>query len=207
MPAQTHARGPDAARACREGEEVVHRLAGVLVIRLEGLGGIARVNNQSRVRRPVYWEQNAHLLHLPLISLVSPRDVVCKRLRPREVVVAAGRRNDVALAGDLAGEPRDGAGDWVGLASNQYLRLPLSRRVVSRLYGPDRQLDERTLVDLAEQGDSREAAAGIRSALARCTSNGRLARAEGPETYALGYCGMVGWKRKIPSRGQRQSLR
>lgn len=84
----------------------------------------------SRGRRGEFpLNQNAHLLHLPLVPLVGPRDVVCERLRPREVVVAAGRRDDVALAGDLAGEPRDGAGDWgrftSGRASNQYLKTSL----------------------------------------------------------------------------------
>lgn len=63
--------------------------------------------------------EQTHLLHLPLVTLVRSGHIICQGLRAGEVVVAAGRRDDVALAGDLAGEAGDGAGDLVNLAEEQ----------------------------------------------------------------------------------------
>lgn len=57
-----------------------------------------------------------YLCDLPLVALVRARTVVRQRLRAGELVVRGGRGDDVALAGDLAGEARDGAGDCVQLA-------------------------------------------------------------------------------------------
>jgi hypothetical protein len=47
-----------------------------------------------------------YLGHLPLIPLISTRNVVSQRLRSGKVMVAAGCGNDVPLAGDLTSESR-----------------------------------------------------------------------------------------------------
>lgn len=52
-----------------------------------------------------------NLSNLPLVPLIGTRDIVGQRLRTSEVVVAAGRGNDVALAGDLPGESGYRTGD------------------------------------------------------------------------------------------------
>lgn len=51
------------------------------------------------------------LCNLPLVPLISARHIVGQRLRAGEVVVAAGRGDDVALAGDLSGESGYRTGD------------------------------------------------------------------------------------------------
>lgn len=56
------------------------------------------------------------LLDFPLVALVGTRHVVGEGLRAGKVMVAAGGGDNVALAGDLAGEAGDGAGHLVDLA-------------------------------------------------------------------------------------------
>lgn len=56
------------------------------------------------------------LLDFPLVALVGAGHVIGQGLRAGKVMVAAGGGDDVALAGDLAGEAGDGAGDLVDLA-------------------------------------------------------------------------------------------
>lgn len=63
--------------------------------------------------------RSAHLLHFPFIALVCSRHVVCKGLWAREVMVAAGRGDNVALASNLAGEAGHWAGDLVDLAEEK----------------------------------------------------------------------------------------
>ena len=63
--------------------------------------------------------RKTYLLHLPLIPLVGAGYIVGQSFWAGEVVVAAGRGDDVALAGDLAGEAGDGAGDLVDLAEEE----------------------------------------------------------------------------------------
>lgn len=96
-------------------------------------------------------------------------------------MVAAGRRDDVPVAGDLPGEAGDGARDY-GLIIRP---SPCAVRP-ARLH---------TLVDLAEEGYPWEAPGedGVGQSFATGAN-----RAPG-STYALGYCGRVGWKRKIPA--------
>lgn len=65
---------------------------------------------------------HAYLLHLPLVPLVRARHVVGQSLGASEVMIRAGGGDDVALAGDLAGEAGDGAGDLVNLAEEENTR-------------------------------------------------------------------------------------
>ena len=53
--------------------------------------------------------------YLPFVAGIGAGDVVCEGLGAGEFVVGGGRRDDVALGGDLAGEAGDGAGDWSGV--------------------------------------------------------------------------------------------
>lgn len=55
--------------------------------------------------------ESTDLFDLPLVALISTGDVVGQRLRASKVVVAAGGGDDVALAGDLAGESGYRTGD------------------------------------------------------------------------------------------------
>lgn len=55
-------------------------------------------------------------MDFPLVALVGAGHVVGQGLGAGKVMVAAGGGDDVALAGDLAGEAGDGAGDLVDLA-------------------------------------------------------------------------------------------
>ena len=48
---------------------------------------------------------------LPCIAPVRVGDIVLQRLGTGELVVGTRRHADVAVAGDLAAEARDGAGD------------------------------------------------------------------------------------------------
>lgn len=57
-----------------------------------------------------------NLVHFPLIPLVGAGHVVSQRLGAGKVMVAARCGDDIALAGDLAGEAGDGTGDLVDLA-------------------------------------------------------------------------------------------
>lgn len=68
------------------------------------------------------------LLDLPGIALVSAGHIVSQRLGTREVVIGAWRGDDIALAGDLAGEPGDWPGDLVDLAEEEDAR-ETARRV------------------------------------------------------------------------------
>lgn len=63
--------------------------------------------------------RSTHLLHFPFIALVCPGDVICKGLWASEVMVAAGRGDNVALTSDLAGEAGHWAGDLVDLAEEE----------------------------------------------------------------------------------------
>lgn len=85
--AETHARGADAAIARGQGEERVDAQGGVFVVGRDGL------------------------VDFPLVAGVGARAVVGEWLWAGEFVVRAGRGDDVALRGDLAGEAGDGAGD------------------------------------------------------------------------------------------------
>lgn len=60
--------------------------------------------------------RETRLLDFPLVALVGAGHVVGQGLGAGKVMVAAGGGDDVALAGDLAGEAGDGAGDLVDLA-------------------------------------------------------------------------------------------
>jgi hypothetical protein len=53
------------------------------------------------------------LFNLELVAAVRVGDVVAQRLRADKVVVGGGGGDDVAVAGDLASEPGDGASDLV----------------------------------------------------------------------------------------------
>lgn len=101
--AEAHARGADAARAGGQAEEVVDGRAGVAVVGRERLGGLVRV------------------------APVGAGDVVGQGLRAREVVVRARRGDDVAVAGELAGEAGDGARDLVDLAEEDDAREARAR--------------------------------------------------------------------------------
>lgn len=136
-------------------------------------------------------KKHTDLLHLPLIALVGAGHVVGQRLRAREVVVGAGRGDDVALAGDLPGEAGDGAGDLVDLAEEDHAgEASAMRGVRGRVYVRERDREKNVrrriyqmlLLPVEKNGSRRE---------------GSLRKGEREKTYALGYEGMVGWKTKI----------
>ena len=77
-----------------------------------------------------------------LVPFIGTRAVVGEGFRACEFVVGGGGGDYVAVAGYLAGEAGDGAGDW-GDGSIEGL-------------GADTRGSERTLVDLAEDDDAGE---------------------------------------------------
>lgn len=96
---------------------------------------------------------HADLANLPRVAFVRILCIILQRLWASELMVARGSGADVALAGDLAGETCHGAGycaqssvTWIGLAAT---RKRNGWKVLS-IHFP------RTLVDLAEDGDTRE---------------------------------------------------
>lgn len=122
MAAQAHARSANQARARRQSEQIVDGLVRVGVVRLEGLSHIPLRCHQyaccpSFSNSTTGWQTN--LLHLPLVPLVGAGHVVGQGVRAGEVVVAARGGNNVALAGNLAGEAGYGAGDLVNLAEEE----------------------------------------------------------------------------------------
>lgn len=88
VPAETHARGADAAVACLEPQKGGDGELGVFVISGQLLGDF------------------------PLVARVGAGDVVGEGLWAGEFVVGGGGCDDVALSGDLAGEAGDRAGYW-----------------------------------------------------------------------------------------------
>jgi len=86
MPAQTHARGADATVARRESDQAVDTQRSVFVVRGE------------------------LFLNLPRVAGVGARTVIGESFRTRELMVAAGCGDDVAVAGDLAGKALHGTG-------------------------------------------------------------------------------------------------
>ena len=61
----------------------------------------------------------ACLFDLPGIALIGARNIISQCLRAGEIVVRAWGGDNVALAGDLAGEAGDWAGDLVDLAEEE----------------------------------------------------------------------------------------
>jgi hypothetical protein len=98
MPAQTHACGANPAVAIRQADERVDAECGILVI------------------------SRKFLLDLPGIAFVCARAVVRECFGTSELVVAAWCGDDVAMAGDLAGETLDWAGHLVDLAEDDDAR-------------------------------------------------------------------------------------
>lgn len=62
------------------------------------------------------------LFDLPGIALVCAGNIVCQRFRASEVMVRARSGDNITLAGDLAGEASDWAGDLVNLAEEKDTR-------------------------------------------------------------------------------------
>lgn len=113
--AQTHARGTDEAGAGGHAEEVVDCLVGVFVVGLQGLRRRGSASQTSEVT----WEEEetAHLFGLELVPALRVGGVVAQRLRADKVVVRRWRGHNVPVAGNLPGEPGDGAGDWGPMVS------------------------------------------------------------------------------------------
>lgn len=88
MAAQAHAGGADSAIAVLQVREHVDGERGVFVVGRE------------------------FLLDLPRIAFVCAWTVVGECFWARKLVIAGWRRNDVAVAGDLAGEALDWSGYW-----------------------------------------------------------------------------------------------
>lgn len=74
---------------------------------------------------PALWpsaRRGTCLFDLPGIALVCAGNIVCQRFRTGKVMVRARGGDNVALAGDLAGEASDRASDLVNLAEEQDTR-------------------------------------------------------------------------------------
>jgi hypothetical protein len=96
MPSQTHARRANHPRTTLHTHQKINRQSRVLIICFYPLG------------------------HLPIITLVGAGPIVRQGSRTGEFVVAGGSSANIAVAGYLAGEALDGAGDLVDFGPDYY---------------------------------------------------------------------------------------
>lgn len=66
--------------------------------------------------------EKAYLFDLPGVALIGTRNIISQCFRTSEIMVRAWGSNNIALAGDLAGEAGNWAGYLVNLAEEQYTR-------------------------------------------------------------------------------------
>ena len=117
MAAETHTRCADAAGAGWEREEGGDGEGGVFVV---GVDFLKKETKNSKVRVVAYvaetgwWCDGVHgdLFNFILVALVGARTVVGEGFWAGEFVVGGRSCDYVAVAGYLAGEAGDGAGDY-----------------------------------------------------------------------------------------------
>lgn len=114
--AETHASGADEASAGWQREKAVDGGVGVGIIGLESLE-----ENRGSDKASTSMCHQTYLVNLILVAAVGVLHVVLEGLWASEVVIGGGGGDDVALAGNLAGETGNRASDcsrelvdWIG---------------------------------------------------------------------------------------------
>lgn len=87
-----------------------------------GVWTIAQQKRRERGKKGWGGGIQTDLLHLPLVPLVRPGNIISQRFRTGEIMIRTRGSDDVALSCDLAGEPSYGSSDLVDLTEENHTR-------------------------------------------------------------------------------------